>query len=247
MSCKLIGELLDAAVGSAGLRARSALGCLKNTDQGDLSSGLSVREAAQRVLANELLCSQLPPVPIDWDNDDEEDLYRFAWRQPPSYRELVRSMFTSDKQPQPLKQFHEDAAPDLVLRDRQERLSMVLEVSYGYEPAFALAAVDRLLHFSWATTNLLSGSGPTPTVAYIFLHELRSGEIIRKTERAIDDWIGEHYGPFKGIDRFHTPMMPRLTRSGTKSSHGPGLSLLEPSKPVPGYTAFCVSFDYDGW
>ena len=105
-----------------------------------------------------------------------------------------------------------------------------------------MAAVDRLLHFAWSGRH---GSSPIKMVGYVFIHELAFGEIIRDTERSIDNWIGAHYGPFNGIDRLFLPMMPRLTRTSSISAHGTSLSGVDPSSRPTGYAAFCVSYEFD--
>lgn len=242
MPATLIGQFLDAALDAFRFRGPSeALDILRMAAQGTIGGGLSHYQGARLLLANQLLSSQLPRVPIDPLNEDDADLYQF--RLPPcsTYRELVRSLYPPTI-PRPLTQFDEAAAPDFVPRDRDGRLSAAVEVGYGFKPASARAAVDRLLHFAWASYGSKQLSWQ-PTVAYVFLYEIGHGEIIRDTARQIDDWIGENYGPFNGIDRLRLPMMPILTRSAKRSAMGPRVSLIDPSISPTGYAAFCISYE----
>lgn len=144
------------------------------------------------------------------------------------------------------KFFNKIDTPDLIVRDGFGKPIAAVEIGYGFEVASALAVVDRLLNFLWFARARPALFKRLDQIAYLFIHEREPRESIRETEQRINDWIGEHYGPFKGSDRIMLPMTPRLTRSDYISAGGPPrVSATGLKGNLSGYIAFCVSYQVD--
>lgn len=77
-------------------------------------------------------------------------------------------------------------------------------------------------------------------MAYVFLHEVGFGEIVRDKARQIDDWIGCNYGPRNGLRRFYLPTMPILTVSPKISIFETTMPVIDLSIKMTGYSAFCI-------
>ncbi|SEG79248.1 hypothetical protein [Bosea lathyri] len=242
MSATLIGSLLDAALDYPRRQSpASALIDLKAMGELNAGKAVSKQAAAQMLLVNHLRRFRQPPADFTFSEDDDAgDKYEIE--DIPTYRELARSLIRS-KLPAPLTQFAESAKPDLVVGDEQNRPQAVFEIGYGFSLTSAVPAVDRLLHFAWSSRSINRCDRSIETVGYLFVHELSFGETIRDTERSIVDWIGETYGPFKGIERIGLPMMPRLTRTAQLSAHGSRLSAINSSHRPTSYVAFCISHE----
>jgi hypothetical protein len=134
-------------------------------------------------------------------------------------------------------------APDLALVDHNHAVVAAFSVHYGWWPDRARDELDRLLHLLWRRSP---GHVASPSlVGHVFVHETRPGEIIRETERGIDEWLGASYGPFNGLDRIHLPMSPRIVRTGTVSPPGGALSKIDGCARPTGYAAFALVCEAD--
>ncbi len=139
-----------------------------------------------------------------------------------------------------------DDMPDVLLLDRKRRAACAISVRYGWQPEAAREALDRLMALMWADMAQPPARAGLEMIALIFVHETGFGEIIRDTDRSVDDWIGANYGPFKGRDRIGIPMMPRLLRTGKHSPlDGTMLSKIDGVGRPTGFAAYAIVYERD--
>jgi hypothetical protein len=234
MSSSLIGVLLDEACRWAYLNKPSpVLAQLPDMNSGKPAPA-TPRSVARALLAEHLRNSFLPGSLVDFRDEapclDYERL--LAWCRDPLY-------------PLPDSSAIADLAPDFVLGAQNTGPVSVIEVGYGFQPATAMAAIDRLLELNWLTYAPY-GRRPANFVAYVFVHEKEFGEIAYETDQFYLNWIRDHYGPFNGMDRIYQPMMPRFTRSAYISPRdGTVISAIDLESRPTGFVACCISYQTD--
>lgn len=239
MSSTLIGILLDEALRFALSNAPKSLeiGSPKN----GLPPELEGKRIDPRSVARALLANHLRNALAGFATNQELPLSDDG-NPCPTYSEIVaycrkprlRNILANDEN---------GYSPDVIYSDLGSGNLKAIEVGYGFEPDVALAAIDRLLGFWYSGESPIYNRHRVDFVSYIFVHEIKSGDIDYKIEREFSDWVLEHYGPFNGLSRMHMPMMPRLTRS-TYSSRNSGvtISATDLSSQINGFISFCISY-----
>jgi len=141
---------------------------------------------------------------------------------------------------------YEEDAPDLILLGAGRRPACVATVGYGWEPDAARDAFDQGMKLMWAHMTGGRRRADLQVLVHLFVHETGFGETIRITDRAIDDWIGTHYGPINGVKRIGLPMIPRLVRTGKRSPlDGAMLSKIDGSARPTGFAAYAIVYERD--
>ncbi len=234
MSSFFIGYLLDEALAFATtspprpLTVKAPLMGLS----GDEERQIEPRSVARALLANRLrdLLASLPGKEVTGEDGG-----------PPSYDEAFRYCRKpkgSDIDAPLAEGFGLDALYSL-----SDVGLTAIEVGYGLDLDGMRDAVDRLLRLSWMTGSRAVNVRSVDLVAYMFVYECGFGEIIRNTERRIDTWIGDNYGPFAGLERIQLPMFPRLTRTAKASPRdGTVVSAIDLKSRPTGFAAFCISY-----
>ena len=164
---------------------------------------------------------------------------------PPAYHlkmlENYEELIIRWRGPKPMKKVLDGSFqiyPDICVESEDLSVVCLAEMAFGMNLDEIESRLDRLLNAYYF--SLRHSSNLETIVAVVFIHELQSGEIIRDTEKRLNDWIGDNFGPFS--KRTPMPMMPRLSRSSQREAVNPIYPALITGRRRGQYVSFCLSY-----